>query len=269
MEPTTNGEFTRRMSGLAHSNTLGQYSGLTLAVGVVLYHFYGQRSTYRIIIMGLAAAALVASLSRTSLVATVVALIFAYRDRFSISSRNVGIGLAAAIVGLVGLMFMSTQVDFGDLLAQKMTAVSKSGDAEELTSATGRSQIWAYSIKLIMDQPLTGYGATTSKYFLSEYSMYTHNLVLNIAFSTGIFGGLIGLVMVLQQALGLVFHRHRITNAIVAFVLVNGLFENLIFSILAGMPTMIWVMALAWKQVADINGGEHGVRAMSLKERLA
>ena len=44
MEPITNGQFTRRMSGLAHSNTLGQYSGLTVIIGVALYHFYNQRS---------------------------------------------------------------------------------------------------------------------------------------------------------------------------------------------------------------------------------
>jgi O-antigen ligase len=74
-EPTLDGEFTRRMSGLAHPNTLGQYAGLTVVVGVALFQFYGQRSKWRMLVIILAAAALVSSLSRTSLVATVLGLI--------------------------------------------------------------------------------------------------------------------------------------------------------------------------------------------------
>ena len=45
--------------------------------------------------------------------------------------------------------------------------------------------------------------------------------------------------------------RHPLSDAIVVFIIVNGLFENVIFSILAGLPTMLWVMALAWPLFAD------------------
>ena len=59
-EPIANGEFTRRMSGLTHPNTLGQYAGLTVVVGVALFQFYGQRSKWRILVIALAAGALIA-----------------------------------------------------------------------------------------------------------------------------------------------------------------------------------------------------------------
>ena len=268
LEPTANGEFTRRMSGLAHPNTLGQYAGLTLVVGVALYQFYGQRSKWRIFIIALAAGALVASLSRTSLVATVMGLItMNYRWVFSPENKKwIFLGFA---VFVPMLLIVSTQIDLGEKLAEKMTIVTKSGDADELTSATGRAEIWQYSMSLIAKRPLLGYGAATSKYYLSEYSQYTHNLLLNIAFSTGVFGGLFGLIMVLFQVASVVSRTHVIVSAVIVYILVNGLFENVIFSTIAGMPTLLWVMSMAWYQVRDYNGGELQVKPVSLRDSFA
>lgn len=262
MEPITDGEFTKRMSGLAHPNTLGQYGGLTMVVGLGLYHFYGQRSSWRLVVIALAAAALVASLSRTSLMATVAGLIALYH-RSIFSAENKKWLIFGALLAIPVLLIVVTQIELGSSIADKMTMFSKSGDAEELTSATGRAEIWQYTIQLISEQPFTGYGAATSKYFLEDYSMYTHNLLLNIAFSTGVFGGLVGLCMILQQAATAVLRAHVITSAVIVFILVNGLFENVIFSIIAGMPTLLWIMTMAWFQVSEINGGEDVVKPLS------
>ncbi len=267
MEPITDGEFTQRMSGLAHSNTLGQYAGLTVIVGVALYHFYGQRSTWRLIVIGLAVGALLASLSRTSAAATVAGLMVMYhRSLFTVGNRKWFV--IGAMLLLPVLLLVATQMDVGELIAEKMTIVSKSGDADELTSATGRAEIWQYSMLLISKQPLTGYGAATSKYFLEDYSMYTHNLLLNIAFSTGVFGGLVGLVMILHQAAWAVRRPHVVTSAVIVFILINGLFENVMFSIITGMPTLLWIMSMAWFQVREFNGGEESVKPLSLGDCL-
>ena len=268
LEPTANGEFTRRMSGLAHPNTLGQYAGLTLIVGVALYQFYGQRSKWRMLVIALAAGALVASLSRTSLVATMMGLV-AMNYRWVFSEQNRKWILLGAIAFVPMLMIVATQVDLEEKIAEKMTIVSKSGDAAELTTATGRADIWQYSMQLISKRPLVGYGAATSKYYLSDYSHYTHNLLLNIAFSTGVFGGLIGLVMILYQAASAVFKPHVIVSAVIVYILVNGLFENVIFSTIAGMPTLLWVMSMAWYQIRDCNQGEHDVQSVSLGDSFA
>jgi O-antigen ligase len=150
-----------------------------------------------------------------------------------------------------------------------MTIVSKSGEADELTSATGRAEIWQYSMHLISERPLLGHGAATSKYYLADYSKYTHNLLLNIAFSTGIFGGLLGLVMVLYQSATVIFKTHAIVSAVIVYILVNGLFENVIFSTIAGMPTLLWAMSMAWYQVSDFNGSEHDTKPLSLRDKFA
>lgn len=248
-EPIPGGEFTARMSGLAHPNTLGQFSGMTVVLGLLLAQNYGYNSRWRWLIIALAFAALIVSLSRTSLAATLFACLFIYRDRV-FQQKYVLPSIGLLIVGCMGLIVVSLSVDVGALIESKLTFLSKSGDAEELTSATGRADIWAYTIRLIGERPLTGYGAATSKFYLEDYSLYTHNMILNIAFSCGVFGGLIAIVMCLGRIAALVLHRHPLADPLVAFVLFNGLFENVIFSILAGLPTIIWIIGLCLPQLS-------------------
>jgi len=211
---------------------------------------YKKRSMVRVSLILIALAALVNSLSRTSLVATVFALAVAYRHVF-LKPEYFQRYVIAACFGTLGFMILSTQVDIGAKIKEKMTLVSKSGDAEELTSATGRADIWAYTIRLISIKPLIGYGAATSKFYLADYSQYTHNMILNVAFSTGIIGGFAMLMMVLGRLRAMLTVSHPLADGILMFIIVNGCFENVIFSIICGMPTIVWIMALSWPLLKD------------------
>ena len=244
-EATVEDQFFKRMGGLAHPNTLGQFSGLNIVLGLLFFRNYGLKmNKWRWLVIALAAGALIASVSRTSLIATVFALVFVYRDK-CLRREYLPYIFGLGILGVMGLLALSAMTDLGSAIESKLAVVSKSGDAEELTTATGRAEIWAYSIKLIVQQPVFGYGAATSKWFLSDYSLYTHNLVLNVAFSTGVFGGLACLMMVLGRVSSVIYRPHRIADALLVFILVNGMFENVIFSILCGLPTIVWIIAMA------------------------
>ncbi len=249
-EATVGGETVERMGGLAHPNTLGQVSGLTLVLGLLLFKLQPQISKWRMLILVLAAGSLLASLSRTSLLATIVAMAVVYRQHV-FRRENFVRGLWLLFAGVILLMAAAMFSDVGSVIAGKLGMLSKSGDVGELTSATGRTDIWAYVLELLWRSPVVGYGAATSKYYLNEYSLHTHNLVLNIAFSTGVIGGLVAVWMCLDRIFRLFFHRHPLADALIVFILVNGLFENVIFSILAGVPTMIWITGLALPQLVD------------------
>lgn len=249
-EAIPNGEFIYRMSGLAHANTLGQYAGMTFVLSAILFFSYKQQSWFILVIGILALVALVNSFSRTSLVATVLALLIGYRHIY-FKREYLGAYLIGAAIFCAGLLIMSTQVDIGEKIGDKLQLLSKSDDTDELTTATGRSDIWAHAIYLLQSKPVTGYGAATQKYFFEDYSYYTHNMVLNIAFSAGYFAGLAALFMIFGRLRALFINRHPLADAIVVFIVINGLFENVIFSILAGLPTMLWVVALAWPLLRD------------------
>ena len=249
-EAIAGGKFVYRMSGLAHANTLGQFSGLTVVLSVILFYSYKQRSLFIVFIGVLALGALVNSYSRTSLMATILALFVGYRHIY-FRKEYFGRYLLAFTVLLLGLLVMSTQVDLGEKIASKMQLLSKSDDAEELTTATGRSVIWAHAIFLLQDRPMTGFGAATQKYHFEDHSLYTHNMFFNIAFSAGYIAGIAALFMIFGRLRALFINRHPLSDAIVVFIVVNGLFENVIFSILAGLPTMLWILALAWPLLLD------------------
>ena len=249
-EPIAGGKFVNRMSGLAHPNTLGQFAGLTVVFSVVLYFSYQQKNYLTVLIGLLAFAALINCYSRTSLMACGVALMVGYRHLY-LRREYVGFFVIGFILLLVAALMASTQTDLGNKLESKLALLSKSDDAEELTTATGRSEIWGHAIFLLEKQPITGYGAATQKYFFEDYSLYTHNMLLNIAFSGGVFAGIAALLMILGRLRSLLYYRHPLADALAVFIIVNGLFENVVFSILCGLPTMLWVLTLAWTALGD------------------
>ncbi len=244
-EPMEDGEFFERMGGLAHPNTLGQFSGMTIVLGVVLSATYGIRSWLRSLVILLAVGALILSVSRAATGGTLLALAIAYRHKF-MRREFFFRYLLLATIGLAGLFAAAMIFDLGTLIESKLLALSKSGDSAELTTITGRSEIWAYTLGLVAERPFTGWGAATSKHLLEDYSLYTHNLVLNVALSTGIFGGLAAILMCGSRILQMFQRRHPAGDAIVAFICITGLVENVIFSPIAAMPTIAWIVGLVW-----------------------
>lgn len=268
MEPTTEGQFIPRMGGLSHPNTLGQTSGMTLMLGLILYRDSKSFSWFRTLVIVAALAALIGSLSRTSLLASICAIVVVFR--MQIFQRRYMMGaIVCGIAGIILLMAASMFTDIESKVASKLGLLSKSGDTSELTSATGRTDIWAKTIELIGERPALGYGAATSKVLLQDYSMHTHNLILNVALSTGVFGGLLAIWMCLERLLRMMVARHPIADALVVFILVNGLFENVIFSNLAGLPTILWIVALALPTIEAVKYAEQNPRKANKILRLS
>ncbi len=247
-EAITDGRLFKRMAGLSHPNTLGQFSAITIVLGTILFIDYRQRGYFRMLIIAMALGALAMSLSRASMVACTVSLAYVYRHVFFRPQNRIRL-LWLAAAAIVMLMVASTQVDVGREIRSGLASLSKSGDTEELVTATGRFEIWNKSIELIGARPLTGYGAASSKDLLDEYSHYTHNMLLNVALSTGVFGGLAMLLMMLSRIKLLLIRANPIADGLAVLILVNGLVENVIFSTLCGLPTIAWLVGLVWFQL--------------------
>jgi O-antigen ligase len=255
-EPLPDAEVQSRMSGLSHPNTLGQFCGLTIILGLILYRDFDVKSWIRFGVVAMAFGALLACLSRTSLVATVFAIAILYRKQL-LQPKYTAYYLGLVVLGMLGLMVLSVTSDLGALIESKLSFLSKSGDTSELTTATGRSDIWAYAIKLIGERPLTGYGAGTSKQYLIDYSLYTHNMILNVAFSAGVLAAGATIAMCIGGIRSMLSRPHSVADPLVAFILMNGLAENVIFSILCGFPTMIWILAIGVRRSEEIRSADY------------
>ena len=86
--------------------------------------------------------------------------------------------------------------------------------------------------------------------------------------SAGLHGGL-GLLTILFQAASGAFRRHVVVSSVILYILVNGFFENVIFSTIAGTPMLLWAMSMAWHQIHDCNQGKQEVQSVPLGGGLA
>ena len=134
-EAITDGQKFRRMGGMAHPNTLGQVSGLTLIFAGLLHRNYGDMTKWRWVICFLAIGALVASVSRTSFLTTLIAFSFIYREKF-LRRQNLPYMLGFGFLSVFGLLGLAAMTDLGALVESQLESVSKSGSTEELTTGT-------------------------------------------------------------------------------------------------------------------------------------
>lgn len=253
MEPLPGGAFYKRMGGLSHPNTLGQFCGFTIIIGSVLLrqNKFHKRIAWAIVI--LAVLGLWFSLSRTSSVATVLGMVVVFRDKIWNRQLVVG-GMILAAVGLSTLIVGSAFSDIEERVASKFTGLlmkSSDSDVDELSSGTGRNVIWAKAISLIQERPLTGWGAGTSKELLKDYSRYTHNLFLNIWLSSGVLGGSFVTILMLLMLYKVAFSPSMLPDALIVFIFLNGLLENVIFTNVASAPTLIFALAVIWRTIPE------------------
>lgn len=244
MEPLPEGEFAARMRGLSHPNTLGQYSGLAVSISLVLWlnRKISRSLATGIFLMGVVC--LVGSLSRASMISTVVAIAFVYRGYF-LSPRWLPFGLVALAVGCFAFVFLSSQLDFERRIEALTAKLSKSGDSEELTTATGRADIWAKTIELIAERPTLGYGPNTSKELLSDYSQYTHNMFLNVALSGGVMCLLLTMIVTVGRLWQCFQSPDIVADLILIYLLFNGMVENVIYEPIPAAMTVFWLLTLA------------------------
>ncbi|WP_448956240.1 O-antigen ligase family protein [Labrys neptuniae] len=155
--------------------------------------------------------------------------------------------LKLALVILAAGLALSAYLAAGDELFQFL---SRSGSAEEITSGTGRTRIWAVVLQLWSEQPLLGYGAGSAKYILPKNpalftaAAHAHNLYLNILFTGGAVGLLLflwGLVLALRQAGQ---RRDHGTIALIIFFMVYGITEPTMGGMVSFVPMAFYLAAI-------------------------
>lgn len=141
-----------------------------------------------------------------------VTALFMSNSRSSIVGFIVGMAGAMVVMGSVGLMGFLVMIFIGLLLGSALlypgltdslmsflaSTFARSGQVSELTTLTGRGVIWQACWKLIMDQPIFGYGLTSVRTVLplaygdewgNTFST-AHNMLLESLISVGVAGTL-------------------------------------------------------------------------------
>lgn len=248
-----------RLAGIAGS---ANNMALIASFGIILIALEA-RTLYRINPLSLPAAtaicgaALVMTNSRMALAMTcaIVAMMWL------LNWRRLYAGLFIASTGLLAAIAI---LPFGQDALLK--AVSRSGTVGEVTSFTGRTEIWYTVLKLAQLQPWMGYGYGSSVFVLPEHTdaigfatSHAHNLFLQLLLTTGGVGLLLFLATMLALGIRAVAYRDRVIVVMLAFVVLNGLTESSGFTTLANICTLAFGIAVTYdpKRSRDENRAAH------------
>lgn len=238
-----------RMGGTAHPNGIAREAcimmilcGCFLRPGSWSEHRPMMRCLlWMALVLGLAT--LSQTMSRTAMAAGSVAGVALIWDRLWTRAGMTAV-MAGAAIGLViflaGLL-VSRDQSGADRIAAYLT---KSGSVDEITSLTGRTDIWAEAIGLISQRPISGWGLDSAASLMGEHAMGTHNLVLHVLFSGGIFSALILVALLIATAVTAWTSSQPIFRAIAAYIFVSAILEDTLVESFPTCLTMLWVTLL-------------------------
>ncbi len=234
-----------RTAGLfAAPNTLGTH-GAIVAVDALRRWLTGHRTGW-VVVWGVGWVGMLAADSRTAMAAAVVGSILLTRHAIAPRLR----WPLASVVAAAVAVFATTEV--GRSVGSSLT---RSGDVEELTTGTGRTEIWRLDLDWIAERWLFGWGHSGATRPFADAlangeiwwdAQEAHNTVLQ----AGIQSGLVALVLVAIAGLALIRRMlrdpHTGADAVAAVILLHGVMESLFRE-----PRAVWLV-LAGAAVAGV-----------------
>lgn len=235
-----------RVAGLlVDPNTMGQTAAVGILAAVLLFAYF-RTADVAIICGACCALGLAMSQSRTALIGLLVALaVGLVRARFARAMLLLGLALILAVLlALPGAEAFGTE------------SLTRSGDANEVATLTGRTKVWKAVLTVVPDHPVVGHGAGTSPVVLSELiregrvtwpALHAHNGMLQVLLT----GGIVGLGLVVSSvAMWLAGRRNdRRLDPFVWLVIIGTLTEVLVMR----TPSTYWMVLVAVVAVPDGN----------------
>lgn len=232
-----------RLAGISGSaNNMGRMAAFGLVI-MALYprEFYHLHRVWMPLCALVMTVSLIMTNSRTSMMivgVTVVALFALNRRRFYLLAFAIALALISAAI----LLPMGDEV---------LMLLARHGKLEEVTSVTGRTDIWYAVLKLSEVHPWTGYGYGSSVFVLPQHerqvgflTSHAHNLILQLLLTTGWVGVTLFTLSVIGVGLRAALTGDRVVLAMLAFVLLNGITEASGFTTLANICTLAFAIAV-------------------------
>lgn len=233
-----------RLAGIAGSaNNMALIAAFSLVVVGLYAREFHRINIFFAPVAGLTAlAALLMTNSRGPLVGAAAILFIVYMLQW----RRL---YAAIAIFSAGLLTLAVILPKGEAFLLKM--VSRSGDVGEITSFTGRTEIWHAVLKLAAAEPWMGYGYASSVFVLPQHASevgfatsHAHNLILQLLLTTGVIGVILFVLSVIFVMARAAMQRDRVVFAMLLFVIFNGITESSGFTTLANICTFAFAVAV-------------------------
>ncbi|NMG76662.1 O-antigen ligase family protein [Aromatoleum diolicum] len=242
-----------RLGGVLGSpNALGRSAALAiLIVGVLVFSYKISVHNWRVLgPLSIALVCLFLSDSRTSVLA-----VFAAFGLHVLRGHVVVAFCGFILVTILALVFLNA--DFG--WERLGAALSRTGRLSEITTLTGRTDIWAASWAAFIERPILGYGFGATKVLLPEvfrtYWGFTvtqaHNFLLQTLVTTGLAGFAFVLIAIARQVVAYIKKPTMFQTVILGYILVQGLTEAGPVGPAPNIVTLFWALSLCWDRGRD------------------
>ncbi len=141
---------------------------------------------------------------------------------------------AVLCVACIGVVLLAVDDSLGERASQ---SVSRSGESSEITTLTGRTEIWEIAIDAVRERPLAGIGAgSTHEVFLVAQEddrigfavTHGHNLVVQLLLSGGVAAAVVVMLGALDFAVRARNRPVRDRDALMIALFVHGLTEDIV-----------------------------------------
>lgn len=251
-ELLADGLVVNRMSGTAHPNAVGRAMVLGLIATLYLRRSDVLRLKVALLLTACFALGAYLAWSRTALLAGAFGVGILYLDqlrgRFGVSAVAL-----LALLSILGVTFIYATGREDQLVGKVLEKLSKSGDAEEIMSGTGRSEIWAEATNLIMQRPIIGHGFNAAPILMLDYSQATHNAVLHASLAGGLIAGALMAGLLLWNLYLVFFAENLLIRAFSAFTILSCLTEDTVLEIFPGPCTIVWMVCVFYPALVNVH----------------
>lgn len=253
-----------RFGGLSHPNYEGRYAvlGSLLAIAAVSEGWLNWKWLIPIGVLSLGV--LVACLSRTPLVAGMVAMAVISVPLLRSGQTFLAIALAAMAI-MLGYLAFETKYGSDAIVRMIVAKTTKTGSSEEITTGTGRTEIWQYSISKSMERPLFGWGMGSTSLVMEEHAGHSHNILLHPILALGFPGGALVLAILILDVIAAFNSNSILMRSVITFIIVLGLVESpLLGSFSEGLCMLWFILTLIpivtiWQQGSWVPNAEKSV----------
>lgn len=241
-------ETAERLRGLSgHPNVLGQQAALLVILALAARRIGALAALPVFTAVAVGFGALLLTGSRTTLAATLVAALVVFLREHRLLLPGLALAGLAALLGLF-LAALGRFPDPGPLFNH----LSRSGSLAEVTTLTGRTDLWAVTLDLVAARPWLGWGfngtealivGSVGRAFEGD-PVNAHNMILQSLLGLGLLGSLPGFALLALLARRFLVTPDPVRDRVVLLTAIVGLAEVGLFATPV-MLTLVFFLAIA------------------------
>ena len=162
----------------------------------------------------------------------------------------------AIVITLLLSVGLAITMLFQDKLLKPISALL----TDDVYTLNSRTELWARAFEHIGQQPITGYGYSSSRYLLMKdfiWGGHAHNSFIEVLLTTGLVGFILFCIYLAYICRDVITTRNSLLLGVIVYSVIQGMLNPLLFT--PGLPMFVLTIAVLnarWKHETSFNHRE-------------